>query len=132
MNSFNFLKKVGKTFSGTCRYYVGKRYKCDRKKDEKCPTGFNFLASLLGAFSIKNTIENSSKNRQRKNIENNCKRLAKWSRNRCQNASKINARTGIETDQGNHQNHVSLKSEIIEIHCKNNGFDDLEGWVCER
>ena len=35
--------------------------------------------------------------------ENNCKRLPKWSRNRCQNASKINARTGIEKDQGNHQ-----------------------------
>ena len=35
MNSFNCLKKVGKIFSGTCRYYVGKRYKCDRKRDEK-------------------------------------------------------------------------------------------------
>jgi hypothetical protein len=35
--------------------------------------------------------------------ENNCKRLPKWNRNRCQNASKINARTGIEKDQGNHQ-----------------------------
>ena len=36
MNSFIFFwKKVGKTVSGTCRYYPGKRYKCDRKRDEK-------------------------------------------------------------------------------------------------
>jgi hypothetical protein len=24
-------KKIGKTVSGTCRYYVGTRYKCDEK-----------------------------------------------------------------------------------------------------
>ena len=29
--SFIFLKKLEKLFSGTCRYYVGKRYKCDEK-----------------------------------------------------------------------------------------------------
>ena len=58
-----------------------------------------------------------------KKHENNCKRLPKWSRNRCQNASKINARTGIEQKTRKLiKNHVSLKSEIIEIHWKNNGF----------
>jgi hypothetical protein len=57
-----------------------------------------------------------------KKHENNCKRLPKWSRNRCQNASKINARTGIEKDQGNHQKSYFSESEIIEIHWKNNGF----------
>jgi hypothetical protein len=44
-----------------------------------------------------------AKNDVEKTLKNNCKRLPKWSRNRCPNASKINARTGIEKDQGNHQ-----------------------------
>ena len=57
-----------------------------------------------------------------KKHENNCKRLPKWSRNRCQNTSKINARTGIKKIKKIIKNHVSLKSEIIEIHWKNNGF----------
>ena len=50
-----------------------------------------------------------------KKHEKNCKMLPKWSRNRCQNATKINARTGIEKDQGNHQ-----KSYFSEEwnHCK--------------
>ena len=30
------------------------------------------------------------------------------------------------------KNHVSLKSEIIEIHWKTIVFEDLECWVCER
>ena len=30
------------------------------------------------------------------------------------------------------KNHVSLKSEIIEIHWKTMVFDDLEGCMCER
>jgi hypothetical protein len=32
------------------------------------------------------------------------KRLPKWSQNRCQNSLKIDARTGIEKDQENHEN----------------------------
>jgi hypothetical protein len=31
------------------------------------------------------------------------KRLPKWSQNRCQNASKIYAKSGIEKDQENHE-----------------------------
>ena len=30
------------------------------------------------------------------------------------------------------QNHVSLNCKIIEFHCNNNGFDSLEGCMCER
>ena len=30
------------------------------------------------------------------------------------------------------KNHVSLKSEIIEIHCKTHVFDGLESCMCER
>ena len=52
-------------------------------------------------------------------MKNNCKRLPKWSRNRFQNASKINARTGFRKMREIIKNHVSLKSKIIEIHCKN-------------
>ena len=78
--------------------------KRSRKGSQKCPTGLYFLVPFWEPFSIKNTIENSSKNRSRKNMENNAKRLPKWSRNRCQNSSKINAKTGIEKDQENHEN----------------------------
>ena len=53
--------------------------------------------------SIKTAIENSFKNRSRKNRENNGKRLPTWSQNRCQNSSKINAKTGIEKDQERHE-----------------------------
>ena len=55
-------------------------------------------------------------------MKKKCKRLPKWSRNRFQNASKINARTGFRKMREIIKNHVSLKSKIIEIHCKNNGF----------
>ena len=47
------------------------------------------------------------------------KRVPKWNQNRCQDASEINARTGIEKDQENHEINVFLKGKIIEIHCKN-------------
>ena len=79
--------------------------KRSRKGSQKGLRIFGILfGSLLGAISMKNTIENSLKNRSRKNMENNAKRLPKWSRNRCQNSSKINAKTGIEKDQENHEN----------------------------
>ena len=52
MNSFILLKKVGKTFSGTCRYYVGKRYKCDRKGGVAGEFLGDFIISTSGFGSI--------------------------------------------------------------------------------
>ena len=43
-------------------------------------------------------------------------RVSKWSQNRCPGASETNAKTGIEKDPENHQNHVFLKGKIIEIY----------------
>ena len=57
---------------------------------------------IFDYISTKKLINKSMQKLMSKKHENNCKRLPKWSRNRCQNASKINARTGIEKDQGNH------------------------------
>ena len=40
--------------------------------------------------------------------------------------------TSNETDQENHQTpFFSLKGKIIQIHCKNNGFEGLTGWARE-
>ena len=62
----------------------------------------NIFWSHFGQNSIKNAIQNSFKNRSRKNMEINAKRLPKWSRKRCQNSLKTNAKTGIEKDLENH------------------------------
>jgi hypothetical protein len=67
------------------------------------------FGSHFGSKSVKIAIGNSSKNRARKNKETNTKELPKWSQNRCQNSSKINAKTGIEKDQENQENHVFPK-----------------------
>ena len=45
------------------------------------------------------------------------KRLPKWSQNRCQNASRIDARTGIEKDQENHEK--SCFTERVKLLFKN-------------
>ena len=50
-----------------------------------------------------NPFKKLSKNQSPKNMKFDAKRLPKWSRNRCQNASRIDARTGIEKDQENHE-----------------------------
>jgi hypothetical protein len=37
-------------------------------------------------------------------MENNVKRLPKWSRNRCQDSSKNNAKSAIEKEEENNEN----------------------------
>ena len=44
-----------------------------------------------------------AKNQSRKSMENYGKRLPKWSQNQCQNSSKINAKTGVEKGEENHE-----------------------------
>ena len=48
------------------------------------------------------SIQKASKKRSPKNIEFDAKGVPKWSRNRYQNLSKINAQTGNEKDHENH------------------------------
>jgi len=52
---------------------------------------------------MKNPFKKLYKNPSPKNMKFDAKRLPKWSRNRCKNASRIDARTGIEKDQENHE-----------------------------
>jgi hypothetical protein len=73
------------------------------KKRGKGEYRLQFFGSLLGPFSIKKTIKKLYKNRSPKNMKFDAKRLPKWSQNRCQNASRIDARPGIEKDQENHE-----------------------------
>jgi hypothetical protein len=123
MNSFIFLKKkMEKLFSRTCRYYVGKRYKCDRKRDEKGRFRVLFPGAIFDQFSTKKLIKKSMQKLMSKKHENNCKRLPKWNRNRCQNDQKSMPELVSKKIREIIKNHVSLKSEIIEIHWKNNGF----------
>ena len=43
------------------------------------------------------------------------------------------AKTGIEKDQENYENHVFLKGKIIQVHCNNeNIFEGLAGCVRKR
>jgi hypothetical protein len=122
MNSFNLLKKVGKVFSGTCRYYVGERYKCDRKVTKKGDSVNVFWQPIL----VPNLEKMQSKIHSKIDREKTWKMKPKRSRN------------GVEIDAKTHQKsmpelvsekikkimkiHVSLKSKIIEIHWKNDGF----------
>jgi hypothetical protein len=49
---FKFFEKIGKIFSGTCRYYVRKRYKCDRKGGVAGEFLGGFIISTSGFGSI--------------------------------------------------------------------------------
>ena len=60
--------------------------------------------TILDAFSIKNVMENSFKIRSPENMKFDANWLPTWTRNRGQNSLKIDAKTGIETDQENHEN----------------------------
>ena len=73
------------------------------KKRWKNETPGTICRSHFGTISTKKLINKSMQKPMLKKHEDNYKRLPKWSWNRCQNASKINARKGIEQDQGNHQ-----------------------------
>ena len=53
--------------------------------------------------SIKIRFKKSPPKRSPQNIKVDTKGVPKWSQNRCQNSSKINAKTSNEKDQENHQ-----------------------------
>ena len=122
MSSFNFGKKLEKLFSRTCRYYMSKRYKCDRKRDEKEWVRVDWPGPILVPFPPKSWSKNRCKNRCRKNM----KIIAKGSQNGAEIDAKTHQKSMPELVSKKIReiikNHVSLKSEIIEIHWKNNGF----------
>ena len=119
---FAHLRTSSNMFSGTCRYYEGKRYKCDRKRYEKCPTGFNLLAPFWKPFPLKIP----SKIHQKIDSEKTLKIIAKGSQNGAEIDAKTHQKSMLEMVSKKIReiikNHVSLKSEIIEIHRKKNGF----------
>ena len=113
MNSFNFLKKIGKIFSGTCWYYVGKRYKCDGKRDEKCPTGFDFLAPFWEPFPLK--IQ--SKIHQKIDNEKTLKKIAKGFQN------------GTETEKAKKIKILEKKyQDVLDLNSKE--YDEAQQEVC--
>ena len=123
MNSFIFIFfKKEKLFSNTCRYYVGKRYKCDRKRHEKGRLRVLYAGAILVPFPPKSWSKNRCKNRCRKNM----KIIIKGSQNGAEIDAKTHQKSMPELVSKKIKeiikNHVSLKSEIIEIHWKNNGF----------
>ena len=99
-----FLKKVGKTFSGTCRYYVGKRYKCDRKVTKKSDSVNYFWEPIL----IQNLEKMPSKIHSKIDHEKTWKMKPKRSRN----GAEIDAKTHLksmpelvsEKNKKNHEN----------------------------
>jgi hypothetical protein len=103
INSFIFLKKVKKYFLALVGITWVEGTSVIKKESEKGGSVIYFW-NHFSSVSIKKSIKKSMQKTMSKKHENNCKRLPKLSRNRCQNASKINARTGIEKNQGNHQN----------------------------
>ena len=122
---FFFEKDLENMVSGTCRFYVSKRYKCAENNVKRgCayaypPLPFGFI---FDQKSIKSLLTNSSQKRSPKNIEFDTKGVPTWSQNQYQKSSKINAQTGNEKDYKNIKNHGSLNGKIIEIHCKSTFF----------
>ena len=78
-----------------------------RKKDTKTKRAQAYPPLTFGHIfdhkSIKNRFKKSSRKRSPQNIKFDAKGVPKWSQNRCQKSSKINAKTGNEKDQENHQ-----------------------------
>ena len=60
----------------------------------------------------------------------NAKRLPTWFQNRCQNSSTVNAKTGTDKDDENHQNHVFL--DIGKFVVKTMPFESLARCVRKR
>ena len=61
------------------------------------------------------------------------KNMPNWSPNRCQNASEINAKNGIEKDQENHEiSSSSRKVSSLQIIVKTCVSEGLAGCVRER
>ena len=73
------------------------------KKDRKGEAQQLFLGTVVDQKSIKSRSHYSTKKRSPKDMEYDAKRVPKWSQNRCQNSSIINAKTGNGKDHGNHQ-----------------------------
>jgi hypothetical protein len=65
--------------------------------------GFGTLFAHTSKKHNKNRFKKSSKKRSPQNMKFDAKGIPKCSQNRCQNSSKINAKTGNEKDQENHQ-----------------------------
>ena len=125
-------KKLVKLFSGTCRYYVGKRYKCDKKRDEKGRLQVLFPGTILVPFLTKKSSTNRCKNRCRKNM----KIIVKGSQNRCEIDAKTHQKTMPELvskkNKKTHQKSCFSEEWNHWNSLKNNCFDDLEGCMCER
>ncbi len=85
MDSFNFLKKVGKKISGNCRYYVGKRYKCDETEKKKGGSINVFWEPIL----VQNLEKMPSKIHSKIDREKTWKMKPKGS----QNGTEIDAKT---------------------------------------
>ena len=96
-------RKREKVVSGTCTSYNGKRYKCDEKGIEQRVIPRRLFGTIVDQKTINNLFKKSSKKRSTKNIAFYVKGIPKWSQNRCQNTSNINAKTGNEKDYENHQ-----------------------------
>ena len=91
----------------------------NRKREQKGVSNPLLFGVMFVNNSIKNAIGNSFKNQSRKNMKSYTKGLPKRSRNRCQNSSRINAKTGTEQIR---KIHVFLKCKNMQIHCKGRRF----------
>ena len=74
-----------------------------RNKTKKQAMRSWLLGPSFDQKSITNRFNKSSNKRSPKNMEFDAKGVPKGSRNRCQNSSKINAKTCNGKDQENHQ-----------------------------
>ena len=84
---------------------------------------------------IKNELKTNSKNHQKTITKNHgvrCQRLPKWAKIDSKTHKKSMPKLGTKKIIKIIKDHVSLNRKIIEIHCKNNFFDGLEGCMCGR
>ena len=122
MNSFIFVKKNWKNcflaLVGITKVKGTSVTKSDAKKDV-----FPILIWIHFWLIFHQKVDQKTDAKIDVEKKNNCKRLPKWSRNRWQHASKINAKTDIEKDHGNHQIMFLWKVKTLKFIWKTLVFD---------
>ena len=114
--------------------WTPKRYKHHQKSSPPTPAGnYRILGAKMSSasgtfgepFLFKIHRKCCLKFKQESNAEKSeidAKRLPKWSRNQCQNSSRINVKTGTEQIMRIMKIHVFLWCKNMQIQCKGHSF----------
>jgi hypothetical protein len=77
---------------------------------------------IFGVIFNEKSIQKTVYKSIAKNMKCYAKILPKGRQDRYQNSSQINAKTGTEKNQENHEHHVFPMCKTMQIHCKGHRF----------